>query len=151
MNPRRSGEDHTIRDLFVQFIEDMDMAMSYKPVMLLALLNAVDESGKAKVSEVVRGFRRFYQERKTAGLVVERPGARRQSVDELDEVAAQRLILGMPFEKFERRRFRRYDRDLAYVRFDPRLWRQLGSEDLHRIRAICLQSIQKYYERFSAG
>jgi hypothetical protein len=71
-------------------------------------------------------------------------------VDELDEVSAQRLMLGMPFEKFERRRFLRYDRDLAYVRFDPRLWRQLGADDVQRIRAICAQSIRSYYERFAA-
>ena len=143
-------EDHTIRDLFLRFIEEMDMAMSYKPVMLLALLDAAGDDGKARLADVVQGFRRFYQERRAAGLVVEKPGARRQSVDELDEVSAQRLMLGMPFEKFERRRFLRYDRDLAYVRFDPRLWRQLGADDVQRIRAICAQSIRSYYERFAA-
>jgi superfamily II DNA or RNA helicase len=143
-------EDHTIRDLFLQFIEKMDMAMSYKPVMLLAILDIVDGDGKAKLTDVVHRFRWFYQERRAAGLVVERPGVRRQSVDELDDISAQRLMLGMPFEKFERRRFLRYDRDLAYIRFDPRLWRQLGTEDVSRIRTICQQSIQTYYERFQA-
>jgi hypothetical protein len=127
----------------------MDMSMSYKPVMLLALLETVGEEGKAKLSEVVQQFRRFYQERKAAGLVVERPGARRQAVEELEVAALQRLMLGMPFEKFERRKFLRYDRDLAYVRFDPRLWRQLGENDFQRIREICQQSIRSYYERFS--
>ena len=99
------------------------MAMSYKPVMLLALLDSVGEDGKAKLIEVVQRFRQFYQERKTAGLLVERPGGRKVPMEELDEVSTQRLMQGMPFEKFERRRFLRYDRDLAYVRFDPRLWR----------------------------
>jgi superfamily II DNA or RNA helicase len=141
-------EDHTIRDRFIQFVEEMDMTMSYKPVMLLALLDVVADDGRARLSDVVKGFRRFYQERRAAGLVVEKPGARRQSVDELDEVSAQRLLLEKPFEKFERRRFLRYDRDLAYVRFEPRLWRQLGAEDLQHIRAICQQGIQCYYERY---
>src|SRR5262249_42233504 len=36
--------------------------------------------------------------------------------------------------KFERRRFVGYDRDLAYVRFDPRLWRQLGPPDREGVR-----------------
>jgi hypothetical protein len=144
-------EDHTIRNLFMQFLEDMDMAMSYKPVMLLALLDTVGEDGRANLAEVVKKFRQFYQDRRAAGLLVERPGARKQPLDELDDVSTQRLMLGMPFEKFERRRFLKYDRDLAYVRFDPRLWRQLGAEDLQRIREICQQSIERYYERFSAG
>ena len=142
-------EDQTIRDRFMQFLQEMDMTLSYKPVMLLALLQFVGEGGRAKLSEVVRGFRQFYLERRASGLIVERPGARRQSVDELDETSAQRLMLGKPFETFERRRFLRYDRDLAYVRFDPRLWRHLAAEDLQRMRTLCEQSIQRYYERFT--
>ena len=141
-------EDHTIRDRFLEFIGEMDMTMSYKPVMLLALLDMVADDGRAKLSDLVHGFRRFYAERRATGLIVERPGARRQEVDELDDAATQRLMLGKPFETFERRRFLRYDRDLAYVRFDPRLWRQFGPEDLQQIRTLCHRSIQTYYERF---
>ncbi len=140
-------EEHSARDRFLEFIGEMDMTMSYKPVMLLALLGAVGEDGRAKVSEVAEGFRRFYQERRTNGLAVERPGARRQSVDELDAGALQRLMLGKPFETFERRRFLRYDRDLAYVRFEPCLWRQLATNDLQEVQALCQRSIQSYYER----
>ncbi len=143
-------EEHTIRDRFMRYLEEKDMTMSYKPVMLLALLDTVGNDGKAALSELVQKFRQFYQERRATGLIVERPGARRQSVDELDELAVQRLMLEKPFEKFERRRFLRYDRDLAYVRFEPRLWRQLGEDDLQRIRVICQQSIRSYYERFSS-
>src|SRR5262249_36107181 len=35
-------EDHTLRERFFQFLADTDMRMSYKPVMLLALLEAID-------------------------------------------------------------------------------------------------------------
>jgi superfamily II DNA or RNA helicase len=143
-------EDHTIRERFMKYLEERDMAMSYKPVMILALLKSVDDDGKARVSEVVQNFRGFYQARRAAGLVVERPGARRQAVDELNETELQRLMLSMPFEKFERRRFLRYDRDLAFIRFDGRLWRQLDAGDKARIEAICDDSIRSYYERFSA-
>jgi hypothetical protein len=143
-------EDHTIRDRFLQFMGEMDMSMSYKPVMVLALLDAAAEDGRAKLSEVVKGFRRFYEERKAAGLVVERPPAKMCRVTELDDVEVQRVLLGMPFEKFERRQYLKYDRDLAYVRFDGRLWQQLGPEDLQQIRTICQRSIQSYYERFQA-
>jgi hypothetical protein len=121
--------------------------MSYKPVMLLALLDAADDNGRAKVSEVVHRFQQFYKDRRAAGLVVERPGARKLPVDELDAVSAQRLMLEKPFEKFERRGFLRYDRDLAYVRFDPHLWRQLGPEHQEQIRSLCRDSIERYYER----
>ena len=141
-------EDHSMRDRFLQFVNEMDMSMSYKPVMLLALLDAVADDGRAKLSLVVQGFRSFYVKRKAAGRVVERAAAKMSRVTELDDVEVQRVLLGMPFEKFERRRFLKYDRDLAYVRFDPRLWRQLGADDLQEIRTICQRSIESYYERF---
>jgi superfamily II DNA or RNA helicase len=143
-------EEHSIRDRFLEFIGEMDMALSYKPVMLLALLDTVGEDGRAKASAVAQRFQQFYRDRRAAGLVVERPGARKVPVDELDEGSILRLMLGMPFEKFERRRFLRYDRDLAYVRFDPQLWRQLGPEDRELVRSRCLESIQSYYERLQA-
>jgi hypothetical protein len=143
-------EEHSIRDRFLEFIGAMDMALSYKPVMLLALLDTVDENGRARASEVARRFQQFYRDRRAAGLVVERPGSRKVPVDELDETGAQRLMLGMPFEKFERRRFVGYDRDLAYIRFDPHLWRQLGLDDREQIRGLCRRSIESYYERLKA-
>jgi putative restriction endonuclease len=37
----------------------------------------------------------------------------------LTDGEVQSVMLRMPFEKLERRRFVRHDRDLAYVRFDP--------------------------------
>jgi superfamily II DNA or RNA helicase len=144
-------EDHSIRDRFLDFIGAMEMTLSYKPVMLLALLESVDGEGRAKLSEVVRRFQQFYRDRRTAGLAVERPGARKQPIDELDAGTAQRLMLDKPFEKFERRQFLRYDRDLAYVRFEPRLWRQLEPGDLDRVRQTCRQAIRVYYERLDKG
>jgi hypothetical protein len=140
-------EEHSIRDRFLEFINAMDMSLSYKPVMLLALLDTADEKGRAKATEVALRFQQFYKDRRAAGLVVERPGSRKVPVDELDASSAQRLMLGMPFEKFERRRFLQYDRDLSYVRFDPRLWRQLGPEDRQQIRTLCQLSIESYYDR----
>jgi hypothetical protein len=139
--------EDTIKDLFLRFVGDMDMSASYKPVMLLALLNCMDDGGRAKLADVVGQFRTFYEQRKAAGLTVERPTAKMARVDTLDEVDVQRVMLQMPFEKFERRRYLRYDRDLAYIRFDPGLWRQLGAEALQKLRSICEESIAAYYER----
>ena len=110
-----------MRDRFLQFIGGMNMSMSYKAVMLLALLETIAEDGRAMLGELVGEFRRFYLKRKSAGIVVERAAAKMSRVSELDDVEVQRVLLGMPYEKFERRHYLKYDRDLAYVRFDPRL------------------------------
>jgi len=140
-------ESHNIKDLFLRYADDkMDMSASYKPVMLLALLDCVDSGGRAKLSEVVAKFHEFYQQRKNAGLVVEKPSARMGKLDRLEVADAQRVMLEMPFEKFERRRYLPYDRDLAYIRVEPSLWRQLKAEDLAKLRAICQERIDTYYE-----
>jgi len=141
-------EPHNIKDLFLRYADDkMDMSASYKPVLLLAMLDSVDSHGRAGLADVVGKFRRFYEERKRAGLVVERANARMAKVDELADADVQRVMLEMPFEKFERRRYLKYDRDLAFVRFEPNLWRQLKTDDLAKLRAICARRIEEYYQR----
>jgi len=123
------------------------MAMSYKPVMLLAVLDHVNANGRAKLADVVRAFRKFYEKREQAGLVVEQLKATMARVGELDDAEVRRTMLANAFEKFERREYLKYDRDLAYVRFGPALWRQFKGEDLDRLRSVCRQSITEYYER----
>jgi superfamily II DNA or RNA helicase len=142
-------DEQTLPELFAGYVSQMDMAASYKPVMLLSLLDNVDEQGKARLSDVTGSFRRFYERRKEAGLVVERSTARMANVADLSDADVQRVLLEMPFEKFERRKYLKYDRDLAFVRFDPALWRQLKDEDLGKLRQICQQSITNYYERLA--
>jgi len=71
------------------------------------------------------------------------------SVDGMSDSQVQRVMLEMPFEKFERRRFLSYARDLAFIRFEPRLWRQLDADDLARLKTICEESVAKYYERLA--
>jgi superfamily II DNA or RNA helicase len=141
--------DENIKHLFLAFVGEMDMAASYKPVLLLALVETVDDRGRAKVSDVVHRFRAFYEERKAKGLTIERESARMAPVESLSDSDVQRIMLGMPFEKFERRRYLRYDRDLAFVRFDPALWGQLGANDIQSVREVCERSIESYYERLS--
>src|SRR5262249_17879894 len=88
--PRK--EDSTARERFLAFLGKMDMFLSYKPVMLLALLNEADKDGKARTACVARRFRQFYRDRRTEGLLVERPGSRKHPIDELDDGEVQRLM-----------------------------------------------------------
>jgi hypothetical protein len=58
------------------------------------------------------------------------------------------VMLGMPFRKFEQRKYLAYDKtDLSYVRFSPALWRQLTPDDLALVRRGCQRAIAEYYDR----
>jgi superfamily II DNA or RNA helicase len=145
-------DDSTIRDLFLEFTRDMDMTASYKPVMLKALLEHVDDQGKAKLAEVVRSFHAFYLGRHERGEVVERGAAKMGRAHQLSEDEARELMLSKPFATFERRHYLTYDRnDLAFIRFRPALWRQLSPDDLASLRRTCDEEIADYYARLTRG
>jgi len=139
---------HNVKERFMIFVRKMDMAASYKPVLLLAILDAVNERGRARLTDVAANFRAFYSARASAGLVIERESSTMSRVEDLEDSEVQQVMIRMPFEKFERRKFLEYDhRDLAFLRFAPTLWRQLTAQDLDDLRQTCKMSISQYYER----
>jgi superfamily II DNA or RNA helicase len=140
-------EDTDLRSRFLDFVDERDMTTSYKPVFLLALLDCVDAEGRAELAAVTRSFRFFYERRREAGQLIESARARLARVAELGDDEVREVMLRMPFEKFERRQFVRYDRDVAFVRFAPSLWRVLGEADLATLRRACQESIEAYYDR----
>jgi superfamily II DNA or RNA helicase len=140
-----SGEN--IRDLFLKYVDDADMSASYKPALLLGMLQCSDASGRVRVSELVSFFRDFYLQRKEQGLLPEAPSKKMARVAELTDVDIERTMLTMPFEKFERKRFFRRLKDLAMVRFSETLWRRLTEADRERLAAKAREQIVAYYRR----
>lgn len=141
-------DDESIRDLFLAFVDRMDMAASYKPVMLRAILDLVDEQGRACLDDVAKAFFAFYRCRHDEGLLVERASARIANVGDATLESVRNLMLTMPFRKFEQKKFLQYDRqNLAFIRFAPPLWRQLTPVDFTRIKSTCETKIADYYER----
>lgn len=136
----------TIKGLFSKFVSKMDMASSYKPVFLQAFLSACDENGRAKIGDVAEEFRSFYAKRAERGLPVENPTMRMADTGiPIDDV--KKVMLEMPFEKFERRHYFRYARDLAFIEMKPDLWKQLEPKDLKALSEACSRGIEKYYAR----
>jgi superfamily II DNA or RNA helicase len=141
-------DDSTIRAIFLEFVQKMDMSSSYKPVMLLSMLKHVNERGGARIDGVVESFHQFYLDRLHCGLPVERQTNNMARAGDLSGDEVRALMLRMPFQKFEQKKFMSYDRnDVAYVRFSSALWRQLSDEDKRTLRNSCEAAIARYYER----
>ena len=141
-------DDASIRDLFLEFVTRMDMSSSYKPVLLLVMLAKVDEQGRAQLDDIVKGFQAYYVDRAERGLPIERDGMRMQRAGDLSPEDVRSLMLQMPFRKYEQRKYLSYDpHDLAFIRFQPALWRQLTPQDQANIREQCEQAISEYYGR----
>jgi superfamily II DNA or RNA helicase len=144
-------DDETIRELFLNFVQRMDMAASYKPVMLKAILAAVDEAGRVAVDEAAQRFLEFYVDRQRSMLMVERENSRMANPENLQMEDAREIMLSMPFRKFEQRKFLMHDKqNLAFIKFAPTLWRQLAAEDLLKICRTCDEAIQSYYEKLAS-
>ena len=58
-----------IKQKFMDFVEKMDMSFSYKPVLLKAIFDHIDEDGKVRICDIVSYFISFYEDRKEKGLV----------------------------------------------------------------------------------
>ncbi len=139
-----------VKEKFIEYVTKMDMSASYKPVLMLCMLDEVDQNGRAKLSSVSTKFREFYLNRLQAGETVEKLNVSMSRVGDLELNEVQNIMLRMPFEKYERRRYLEYDkRDLAYVRFARPLWKKLSVVERVELRKQCLVAIQEYYERIS--
>ncbi len=139
-----------IRERFLAFCEEMDMSASYKPVLLLCLLNTVDEDGSVPIATLTLAFRDFYLDRLARGLPAEKPAARMSRVADLTESETQRLILEMPFRKFAQRGFLDYGRDVSRVKFAPALWSRLAPEDRKVLQSSAVAAIERYFVLSSA-
>jgi hypothetical protein len=139
----------TIKRLFFEFVDEMDMAASYKPVLMLAFLDSANNRGRARMGDVVARFRAFFEARVKAGLVVERTTMRMARVAEMSEAEVQNVIVSMPLRKFQQRRYLEYSRDVAWLQFNTDLWKQCSDADLAHVRQLCHRSIEHYYGRLA--
>lgn len=143
--PARKPE--AIREDFFKYVKAGQMSFSYKPVMLKGLLSLVNDKGQVELGSLVSYFRNFYEQRADAGLQVEVSNAVINRVKEMSDFDVARLMLTMPFEKFERKFFLEHRKDLNQVAFVPSLWKRLTAEDKTELIEICDRQIEWYYLR----
>jgi hypothetical protein len=135
-----------MKDKFMDMVRTMDMSFSYKPVLLKAMLEHVDENGRVLVADIVNYFRGFYCSRKDKGLVVEK----KQSLyckDGYSNKDVERNIFMNPFKRFEDMRFMSRCRDIEYVEFNRHVWKKLSGEEKVWIVGRCDEKLEEYYRK----
>ncbi|HOV27401.1 MAG TPA: DEAD/DEAH box helicase [Pseudobacteroides sp.] len=93
-----------MKDKFMEMVNTMDMSFSYKPVLLKAMFDHVDENGRVRVEDIVDYFIEFYSDRKNRGLVVEK----KTSIyckENYTRKDVEKNIFANPFKRFEDMRF----------------------------------------------
>lgn len=136
------------KDLFMVMVRKMQMAYSYKPVLMKAILERADAKGNVNVSELVDYFKKFYQERKNNGLIVEKPNSLYVE-DVYDDKKIARNILGNPFKRFEDMGMMHHTKTLGIVCVDEFVWKKLKDEEKEEIEKICDSKLEEYYDKIS--
>lgn len=139
-------DDKNRKDLFMKMVEQMDMSYSYKPVLLKAILKHADKNGRVKIEDIVSYFKSFYEGRRAAGLIVEKPNSIFAKGGYTDK-EAERNILNNPFKRFEDMNMLRHTKTLGIIEVDSSVWKKLSEEDKTQIDSICDEKLEEYFKK----
>lgn len=133
-----------MKEKFIQMIKTMDMAFSYKPVLLKAMFDHVDENGRVRVEDIVDFFIDFYSDRKERGLIIEK----KSSVfckDNYTRKDVERNIFANPFKRFEDMRFMKRCKEIEYVEFNRHIFKKLSKKEIAWIIDHCNSKLEDYF------
>jgi len=112
---------------------------------LLSLIKNINTIGDAKLVDVLSDYIAFYQDRVNRGLQVDRSTCPYNGEMLKDRKAICRNMLTNPFEKYERKRFLYYSKDLSVISMNHALYSQMKDEDWKRIEMQLREDLKNYY------
>lgn len=137
--------DDTVRDDFFAFLEERDYSLSYKMPFLLSFIDHMDTIGDAKIEDVLTDYIAFYQDRIDKGLPVDRPSCPYNAETLTDQKMIKSSMLTNPFEKFERKRFMYYSKDLGVISLNHALLAKMSEGDWERVKGQMREDLERYY------
>lgn len=145
-NGIKEHNDETIKEDFFEFLEERDYSLSYKMPFMLGLLNHINSIGDISIEEVLDDYIGFYKDRLERGLKVDRDTCPYDEEKLKDRSYIKSSMLTNPFEKFERKRFMYYSKDLGMISLNHALFSKLNKDDYVRIREQMLKDLENYYK-----
>jgi hypothetical protein len=132
-------------DAFMRFVARGQLNKSYKPVLLLAMLELATPDGTIDEDALVTAFWDFYRSREAAGLVVE---ARSSAMNRPSSVTFQdvrKLVLTYPLDRFVIQGFVERPADGRLIRIRPEVWEGLRFRDVVSLRQSLHDQLDRYY------
>lgn len=141
----KEHNDETIKDDFFDFLEERDYTLSYKMPFFLGFIKHKNEIGDANINDILDYYIKFYKERLDRGLKVDKPSCPYNEATLNDRKYIQDNMLANPFEKFERKRFLYYSKDLGFISMNHALFSKLNNYDWQRIEDQLNKDLDNYY------
>lgn len=132
------------KDMFLEMARQMTMSYSYKPVFINAFFNYMNRDGEALLSDVAQEFASFYEDRVKNGLPAEKkPCIFTKGCYTQKDV--ERLILSMPFKRFESMGFMHHSKYIGIIRLDRHIKDNLTDNDICRLQEYCENAVERYF------
>lgn len=137
--------EETIKQDFFAFLEERDYSLSYKMPFLLSFLKNMNSIGDAEIEDVLSDYIAFYEDRIEHGLPVDRATCPYNAETLKDRKLIKANMLTNPFEKFERKRFLYYSKDLGVISMNHALFSRMTDVDFQRVKEQMQEDIRNYY------
>lgn len=143
----KEHNDETIKQDFFDFLEERDYSLSYKIIFTRAFINNVNSIGDAEIENILTEYINFYQNRVDNNLVIDRSTCPYNAETLKDRKAICRSMLTNPFEKYERKRFLYYSKDLGVISMNHALFAQMTDSDWDKVRKQMEEDLDDYYSK----
>lgn len=124
----KDHNESTILQDFIDFIDENTLTYSFKLVFMLGMLKLADKEGEVNIDKLLDYYISFYKNRLDRNLQVDRKGCVFDYDYLNDKTKVKKSLLDNPFEKFERKRFVYFSKDLNILSFNPNLWKRMTNE-----------------------
>lgn len=133
-----------MKDMFFDMVKTMTMSYSYKPVFINAFLDHMNREGEARLIDVVQEFDAFYKDRIEQGLPAEKKPClfTRGGYTEND---VEKLILSMPFKRFEDMNFMHHSKYVGTIQINPVIVKRWTQDEIQSLRTYCDAALEKYF------
>ena len=133
------------KNMFMDMAKQMNMSYSYKPVFIKALLEHMDSEGEARLEDIVDEFKYFYEDRITQGLPAEKKPCIFTKGGYTDK-DVEKLILSMPFKRFEDMGFIHHSKCLGIIQLDHQIMKYFTDNDVELLRKYSDKALSQYFK-----
>ena len=128
----------------IEYCETMKMSYSYKPVLIMALLQSRKNTGAIAIKAAVQYFRKYYETRKNEGLCVEKKRCIYCRPAVTDKQISDNIIAN-PVHALVNSGFFFYNAAEELFMMSPEIWRVVDHKSKLRLLKICREKLNLYY------
>lgn len=126
------------------YCRTMKMSYSYKPVLILAVLEKGSNLGEISIREAAKYFKKYYQKRRKLGLIIEKGNCIYQRADiSYDQIAGN--IIANPVKALLSSGYFQFNKETTMFGIIPDIWNKLDETDISTICSICNTKLEQYY------